>query len=271
MWIFHAVMLGMLMLLFSQRSNSPKRRVRRALLVSYCLLVFAFTVLDRETSASFRYELVPFWSYRAKMFDEIFLNYLMFLPIGYWMTAMTKNRKSLVFAFFFTVTIEVLQLVLRRGLFEFDDIIGNTFGAYLGYCLYFWPLRVQFYHKFTREKRLARQRMLAQQIKPSIASHKAANELEGAEVIKSAEPDPATETSKANIAPKIHYSGYGQSSHHGHHSHHGSHGHHSHHEHHGHHEHRHHYKEYYRYEDEYNTLTNRIIRHRSHINRMFSS
>lgn len=314
MWIFQAVMLGLLMVLFSQRSNTPKRRVRRALLASYCLMVFAFTVFDRESTGVYRYELIPFWSYRAMMFDEIILNYLMFLPIGYWLTALTKKRKAVVIAFFFTVTIEVLQLILQRGLFEFDDIIGNTFGAYLGYRLYFWPARIQFYHKFTRKKRLAHMRGWAQQIKPSIASvsenencsmsevgvvNGAVNSVgamvdvdSGAkssdEIANESTSEIANESTTTKPAPKFHYSRYGHrdyeeylghhghqehSSNHSHNVHHSSHSGHRHRSNHGHHErheHRHHYKEYYRYEDEYNTLPNRIIRHGSHIRRIFS-
>jgi glycopeptide antibiotics resistance protein len=35
--------------------------------------------------------------------------------------------------FLTSLSIELLQLVLKRGLFEFDDMFHNTFGVILGY------------------------------------------------------------------------------------------------------------------------------------------
>ena len=53
---------------------------------------------------------------------------------------MTKNG----YAFAITVltgiltslSIEISQLCFRRGLFEWDDIIGNTVGTIIGYSIY---------------------------------------------------------------------------------------------------------------------------------------
>lgn len=39
-------------------------------------------------------------------------------------------------AFGWSAAIEITQLLTHRGLFEFDDIIHNTFGAFLGLFLF---------------------------------------------------------------------------------------------------------------------------------------
>lgn len=114
-------------------------------LVGYLFLVFADTVLLRSTG-EFRYELTPFWSWgevlskwpltpRGIMFlHQILLNILMFVPVG--ITLSQKIEwKSIPLAFCISLIIELTQLLSRRGIFEFDDIIHNTTGAILGYGL----------------------------------------------------------------------------------------------------------------------------------------
>ncbi|MBR4027500.1 MAG: VanZ family protein [Lachnospiraceae bacterium] len=39
-------------------------------------------------------------------------------------------------SFVTSLTIEVLQLFMKKGLFEFDDIFHNTLGGVLGYVIY---------------------------------------------------------------------------------------------------------------------------------------
>jgi glycopeptide antibiotics resistance protein len=41
--------------------------------------------------------------------------------------------KVALLGFLTSLSIELLQLVLKRGLFEFDDMFHNTFGVILGY------------------------------------------------------------------------------------------------------------------------------------------
>ena len=114
-------------------------------LAGYLFLVFADTVLLRSTG-ELRYEITPFWSWgevfrkwpltpHGRMFlHQIFLNFFMFVPIGI-VTSQKAGWKSIPFALCISLIIELTQLLSRRGLFEFDDIIHNTFGALLGYGL----------------------------------------------------------------------------------------------------------------------------------------
>ena len=117
------------------------RRIAISLLIPYIFLVLASTVLDRPTESEMKYILKPFWSYKeiAKggeygdyIKDEVFLNVLMLVPVGILVPLIAKRKrllKTLIVALSTTAVIETLQLVLKRGYFEFDDIFHNTAGA----------------------------------------------------------------------------------------------------------------------------------------------
>lgn len=115
------------------------------ILVFYLVLVFASAVFGREPGKAYRYELTLFWSYReimagrTKLIAENFWNVMMLLPIGALLpTAYAKMKLSSVTAAAFAVslTIELTQLITKRGLFEFDDMFHNTLGAIIGYGVY---------------------------------------------------------------------------------------------------------------------------------------
>jgi glycopeptide antibiotics resistance protein len=70
----------------------------------------------------------------------------MLLPIGILLPivlgAVWKDASKNIFVrvvligFFISLTIEILQLVMKRGLFEFDDMFHNTLGVAIGYWIY---------------------------------------------------------------------------------------------------------------------------------------
>jgi glycopeptide antibiotics resistance protein len=130
------------------------------LLTTYVFLVFASTVFSRTPTDDYSYELMPFWSYREivrgseSLFWEDIFNVFMLSPIGVLLpmvmvgggnsqTTMenmgsgkiTFHRVWLavfLIGFLTSLTIEILQLVTKRGLFEFDDIFHNTLGVAIG-------------------------------------------------------------------------------------------------------------------------------------------
>ena len=82
-----------------------------------------------------RYELIPFWSWGvANLRPQIYANILMFVPIG--LLIGDKGWKGLLIAICLSLSIEVVQLITHRGLFEFDDVIHNTIGAGIGIGTY---------------------------------------------------------------------------------------------------------------------------------------
>ena len=90
---------------------------------------------------------MPFWSYWdygghsyfLEMFGENILNVLLFMPIGFLsgcgLQGMTF-KKALFLGGGFSVFIELLQFVFKKGFCETDDVIHNVLGCLIGYGLW---------------------------------------------------------------------------------------------------------------------------------------
>lgn len=120
------------------------------LLFLFLSVVFASTVFTR-TPGIRQYELIPFWSWyevfvnhSKELLWENILNVLLLFPMGILLKSLFghKMRPFTAFLLGFTVSavIEISQLVLRRGLFEWDDMLHNGLGCMLGFmlCSRFW-------------------------------------------------------------------------------------------------------------------------------------
>ena len=112
-----------------------RRITPRPLLLPITVFILMKTVIGRKAGA-LRMELVPFWSYiHPELRMEIILNYIFFIPLGLllYLCFGKKCGLSVVIAgFLLSTSIELIQLIFRIGLFEFDDIIGNTIGCFIG-------------------------------------------------------------------------------------------------------------------------------------------
>lgn len=119
------------------------------ILVTYTFLVFASTVFSRTQKPYYRYEWMPFWSYReiivngsVSLFWDDVLNLFLLMPVGFLLPVLLENAewgsggKIIFTGFLMSLTIEVLQLIFRLGLYEFDDLFHNTMGVAIGYGLY---------------------------------------------------------------------------------------------------------------------------------------
>ena len=111
------------------------------LLVFYLCVVFSITIVNRLPYDEVRYNLSLFWSYQAAAersyyILEILLNYFMLLPYGLMASFFMKRRYAILSGVILSVGIETAQLFMKRGLFEFDDILGNTIGVVLGTLIY---------------------------------------------------------------------------------------------------------------------------------------
>ena len=137
-----------------------KRRIQfwgRLLFVIYLLMLGYFLFFAEEygrrnwSEADYRYnlelfrEIGRFWTYREQLgFWPAFLNIggniIGFLPFGLLLPVMHRNlRKSLPvirLGFSFSLLVESLQLVLKVGSLDVDDLLLNTVGAAAGYFLY---------------------------------------------------------------------------------------------------------------------------------------
>ena len=112
-----------------------RRVTPRPLLAAYILFILMETIIGRKTGVG-RVEMVPFWSYsHPELRMEIVLNYILFIPLGCLLYLCFGEKFGLrvgIAGLLLSVSIEIVQLVFRIGLFEFDDIIGNTIGCLIG-------------------------------------------------------------------------------------------------------------------------------------------
>ncbi len=115
------------------------------LLVIYIALMYWGTVFSREVTFMAGYKLELFWTYRAivdegknNLIGEILANFLMFIPIGILVGLGLQKRGWLIpllTGVILSLGIEFLQLYLKVGLCETDDIIHNTIGCLLGFAM----------------------------------------------------------------------------------------------------------------------------------------
>lgn len=125
-----------------------------AYLIAMAYFLFFSEYLNRSSiGMEYRYNLTlfkevrrSFWCYQAGMYHYFILNFVMnivaFVPFGFFLPILTKSvrKKGFYFvvfsAFEFTLLIELVQLFLKVGTFDVDDILLNTVGGVIGYILY---------------------------------------------------------------------------------------------------------------------------------------
>lgn len=122
----------------------------------YIILLFYFLFLSERygrdhPSDELRYNLVLFMEikrfiqYRHVLGFENFVvnilgNVIAFAPFGFLLPILKENyRNFFVITFismFFSLSIELIQLTTRVGIFDVDDILLNTVGGVLGYIIF---------------------------------------------------------------------------------------------------------------------------------------
>ena len=114
------------------------------LLAGYVFLIFAETLLIRNSFNGVHVQPELFWSWKAwgRQKGQILANVIMFIPIGMLVDVLWK-WKGLLMAVGLSCTIELLQLISQRGLCEFDDVIHNALGALIGVCVVMLPLIIK--------------------------------------------------------------------------------------------------------------------------------
>lgn len=135
---------------------SKPQSISLILLTIYMEVLFAFTLLLRIPTGQRKMKNKVFWSWESifrykslgLLIDNI-LNLLMLFPVGCLGYVLTKGkikaRKVFLIGVMLSGIIELAQLFLCRGYFEWDDILHNVFGCCLGYCV------MLFANKLTRK------------------------------------------------------------------------------------------------------------------------
>ena len=109
-----------------------------SLVPPYLFMLFTLTVLARTPEPEAQYQLALFWSYRRyfscadpHLLRQMAANVLVFIPLGALLHRLV-GWKAVLIGTACSALIEVLQLITRRGVFEFDDILHNALGLLIG-------------------------------------------------------------------------------------------------------------------------------------------
>lgn len=122
----------------------------------YLLLLVYFMFFSEEWGRSilggnYRYNLIPFQEIRRylqyhrriggmRALLNLAGNVIGFIPFGALLPMIVKKRtgfwKTILLSFELSLFIEVSQLILRAGSCDVDDVILNTLGGCVGFCLY---------------------------------------------------------------------------------------------------------------------------------------
>ena len=129
-WWLWLIVVALVVWLIDGRRVTP-----RPLLAAYILFILMETIIGRKVGVE-RVELVPFWSYsHPELRMEIVLNYMLFIPLGvllYLCFGEKLGLRVVIAGFLLSALIELIQLTFKIGVFEFDDMIGNTVGCLIG-------------------------------------------------------------------------------------------------------------------------------------------
>ena len=129
---FAVAVAGVLLLLLAVFSRG---RLRMVLLIFYLWFIGLMTIWYREfDSAGIKLEL--FWSYRQFLTNpsirkDILNNIWLFVPLGA-LLYKPGSRRWLIPGLI-SIVIEVIQYLTGLGLCEFDDVISNSLGGWIGY------------------------------------------------------------------------------------------------------------------------------------------
>ena len=114
-------------------------------LIAYIACTLWLTVFSRKPTLMAGSEWMPLWTYHAILNEgkryliaDIANNILMFIPVGMLAGLLSKTYawwRVLFFGMAMSLSIELLQLHLKRGLCETDDVIHNSLGCLFGYIM----------------------------------------------------------------------------------------------------------------------------------------
>ena len=116
----------------------------RLLLLEYLLWIIGLTVIFRNLMPTRAIHLIPFSNYRnlpgsLDRLVEVISNVAVFVPVGFLLgCAFGRLRwwKVLLIGGGFSLLIEVMQFVLKRGFAEVDEVVHNVLGCLVGYGVF---------------------------------------------------------------------------------------------------------------------------------------
>ena len=145
--IAFAVFCIITVMLYKRRRFDRAQCVAAILLSLYIVVLLYYTVVGRYSHEEYDYQIHIFYSYRflLEQFDfqnvrQLVINLLMLVPVGFLLSVIVKRKGKyaivLVLCLLLTLFIESMQLWMKCGSFEIDDIINNMIGAIIGVLIY---------------------------------------------------------------------------------------------------------------------------------------
>ena len=140
------------------KNHTRKKLIRAGWLLFYLYIILLSYFLffsehyGRDCIADgYRYNLTlfreirRFIEYRKQLGIESFMvnilgNVAAFAPFGFFLPALNKKYRNffltVLLSMLFSLSVEVMQLLLKVGIFDVDDIVLNTAGGMAGYLCY---------------------------------------------------------------------------------------------------------------------------------------
>ena len=128
------------------RKKFYKKLALYTIFAVYISILLKLTIFRQQTLTECGINIVPFADlvhvYKTCttwQFLRLFLgNIVWFVPFGFMLPLLRKCGflLTIISGFGFSFLIEITQLISKKGFFEVDDLILNTFGAMIGYAIY---------------------------------------------------------------------------------------------------------------------------------------
>ena len=127
----------------SSKRQTPAHIASAFVFCYYLIGVLTMTGIGKIQEFSPRFVVIPFLDMIRGPVDTV-LNVLLFIPFGFFLPLMYRKydriRRIAFTGLLLSFAIEFIQM-FGRGATDINDLITNTAGACLGYCLYQWLSR----------------------------------------------------------------------------------------------------------------------------------
>jgi len=154
--LFAVIICGILLFFTKKRFDAKyqgtktfpmKKMLLFLVFVGYIVVLLCATILRGIYGGGLNLHLFSGWieawnNFSIKSWLNLLLNIALFIPLGFLLPLLSKKFENPLLSFstgFGTsLGLEVLQLFMKRGLFDVDDLFTNTLGNFIGYsCMMF--------------------------------------------------------------------------------------------------------------------------------------
>ena len=109
--------------------------VLQLLWVIYFLVMILLLFFRVYHDNNINLNLLELFNFETTNLSQTILNLILFIPIGYWLKHL-KISSVLLISLLLITSIELLQFVSHRGIFDVVDILINTIGIMIGYVIF---------------------------------------------------------------------------------------------------------------------------------------